>query len=293
MRFLKGHGTGNDFVVLPDPDGALTLTPELARSLCDRRFGIGADGVLRVVRTARADTGFDAEQAGRAEWFMDHHNADGSTAEMCGNGIRLYARYLAGAGLAPPGSHVIATRGGLRTVTIPVGGGDVTVDMGPPVLAPARGAATGTTQTATLGGTRVSGIAVSMGNPHLVCAVEDVRSFDLTAPLTVSDEAFPDGVNLEIFEWTSHEVPPSPPAGDPLSVRGSVRMRVLERGVGETLSCGTGACAVAVVALERPGSALEVDVPGGRLVVTWTDRTLLLRGPAQIVAEGTWCGVVT
>src|SRR5687768_2356819 len=99
MRFAKGHGTGNDFVVLPDADGALPLTPALVAALCDRRRGIGADGVLRVVRTAAHP---DAEaSADVAEWFMDYWNADGSHAEMCGNGVRVYARFLVEAGLAP------------------------------------------------------------------------------------------------------------------------------------------------------------------------------------------------
>lgn len=273
VRFLKGHGTGNDFVVVPDPDGALTLTPELVRRLCDRRFGVGADGVLRVVRTACADTGLEPAVADAAEWFMDHHNADGSTAEMCGNGIRLYARYLVEAGLVEPGSHLVATRGGTKTVEIPADGGDVRVDMGPPVPLPLTGVATGSVESAVLGGQEFSGVAVSMGNPHLVCRVQDVPAVELTAPLKLSAEAFPDGVNVEFFEWVN---------------QGRVRMRVLERGVGETLSCGTGACAVAVAALGSPGSAVEVDVPGGRLLVEWTDRTMLLSGPAEFVAEGVW-----
>jgi diaminopimelate epimerase len=293
VRFLKGHGTGNDFVVLPDPDGQITLTPQLVRRLCDRRFGIGADGMLRVVRTACADTGLRAGEAAQTEWFMDHHNADGSTAEMCGNGIRLYASYLAEAGLIASGRHQVATRGGIRTVEVPAGGGDVTVDMGPPVVVPPAAGA-GATRSAVVQGRQFIGVPVSMGNPHLVCAASDVAALDLSGPVAASELAFPDGVNVEFFEWVTHEESGAQPpvvADGPLRalpVAGRVRMRVIERGVGETLSCGTGACAVAVAALGGPGRAVEVDVPGGRLLVGWTEQTLLLSGPAVIVAEGTW-----
>lgn len=107
MRFVKGHGTENDFVILPDPDGALDLTGPMVAALCDRRAGIGGDGVLRVVRTKAV-----AGLPGDAEWFMDYRNVDGSIAEMCGNGARVFARYLVDSGLAAPGEFDIATRGG-------------------------------------------------------------------------------------------------------------------------------------------------------------------------------------
>ena len=128
MRFLKGHGTENDFVLLPDADGALDLTPDLVRALCDRRAGLGGDGVLRVVRSAHVP---DADPS--TEWFMDYRNADGSIAEMCGNGVRVYARYLVHAGLAEPGHLRLATRGGVKDVDVPPYG-DVSVDMGPAVV---------------------------------------------------------------------------------------------------------------------------------------------------------------
>src|SRR3954470_18688298 len=127
LRYVKGHGTANDFVVLPDPDADLDLTPELVRALCDRRTGLGADGVLRVVRTD-CMPGHIADDPD-ARWFMDYRNADGSSAEMCGNGIRVFARYLIEAGYAAPGALRIATRDGIKAVEIgPTG--DVTVDMG-------------------------------------------------------------------------------------------------------------------------------------------------------------------
>ncbi len=127
MRFVKGHGTENDFVILPDPDGVLDLTPEAVARLCDRRAGIGADGVLRVVRTKATEHEADAE------WFMDYRNADGGVAEMCGNGIRVFARYLVDVDLAAPGEWDVATRAGLRRVTLGASG-DVSVDMGLPEL---------------------------------------------------------------------------------------------------------------------------------------------------------------
>jgi diaminopimelate epimerase len=270
LRFAKGHGTENDFVVLPDPDGELDLDAALVRALCDRRAGLGADGVLRVVRTAAAGI----ESAGQAEWFMDYRNADGSIAEMCGNGIRLFGRYLVQAGLAAPGTLPIATRGGVKTVTVPAEG-DVVVDMGPPVF-------TGES-VATLSGRPYPGVAISMGNPHLVCAVATpVAGFDLTRTPDVDAAAFPDGVNVELVNAVSGP----PPAGADLHVT----MRVHERGVGETRSCGTGATAVGAATLRAAGRAtgtVAVDVPGGRVLVTVTDQTSLLAGPAVLVAEGT------
>jgi len=265
VEFAKGHGTGNDFVLLPDPDGALDLTSSLVRALCDRRQGIGGDGVLRVVRAAKHPEG--AAMAGDAEWFMDYWNADGSVAEMCGNGSRVFARYLVSHGLAPPGAWTLATRAGAKAVR--VGDvGDVTVDMGPPEFL--------RDSFAVVAGRRLDGVGVSMGNPHLVCGVgaADLAAADLVTAPKYDPAVFPDGVNVELVT----------PVG-----RGHVRMRVHERGSGETASCGTGACAVAAVALRDAGEssgAVTVDVPGGRLTVTLDGRTSWLAGPAVIVAEG-------
>jgi diaminopimelate epimerase len=276
LPFVKGHGTGNDFVVLPDADGLLDLTPELIRRLCDRRFGIGGDGVLRVVRSRHVpgvdDPAMDAGDEGVTpvpEWFMDYHNADGSIAEMCGNGVRVYARFLVASGWAQPGRLVLATRGGHKAVEVEASG-DVRVDMGPPEVLGEAGAR--------FGDREAVGCAVSMGNPHLVTRVADLdelRRLDLTAPVVGDPDVFPTGVNLEFVV----EAPD-----------GSLEMRVHERGVGETLSCGTGACAVAVAAMGVPGPAREVRVPGGRLLVEWTEESVFLSGPAELVAEGRWCG---
>ncbi|MQA94185.1 MAG: diaminopimelate epimerase [Streptosporangiales bacterium] len=263
MRFAKGHGTENDFVILPDPDGALEPTPGLVAALCDRRAGIGADGVLRVVRTKAVPE--VAGQAGEAEWFMDYRNADGSLAEMCGNGVRVFARYLVREGFVAPGEHRFATRGGPRVVTVP-GDGDVTADMGrPEVYGPGM---------AEFGGRTFPGLRVSLGNPHLACLVDEpLEAFDLSAPPLLDPAEFPDGGNVELVHA----------AGD------AVAMRVHERGSGETRSCGTGAVAAAVAAAATAGRATgewAVTVPGGRLTVTLTGRTSLLTGPAVIVADG-------
>jgi diaminopimelate epimerase len=262
MRFLKGHGTENDFVILPDPDGALDLTPSLVAALCDRRSGIGADGVLRVVRANRIDGAPDPA----AEWFMDYRNSDGGVAEMCGNGLRVFARYLVDAGLAAPGDLAVATRAGTRDVRI-AAGGDVRVDMGRPlVLGPGKAHAAGRTR---------AGLRVTVGNPHLACPVtEPVAGLDLSREPGLDPSAFPDGANVELFR----------PLGD-----GRIEMRVYERGSGETRSCGTGAVAVAAAAAHAAGRATgtwDIRVPGGTLSVLLERDTSFLSGPAVLVAEG-------
>jgi diaminopimelate epimerase len=264
MRFAKGHGTGNDFVVVPDIDGGLNLTPELVRALCDRHFGIGADGVLRVVRSVAA--GVDQP----AEWFMDYRNADGSQAEMCGNGIRVFARYLIDEGLAEGPELAVATRAGLRTVRADADG-QFTVDMGPlEVLGE------GAVQA---GGQLLAGVAISVGNPHLACVVDQpLEAIDLGSP-RVLGHAGRGSVNVEVVRVVGAR---------------EIAMRVHERGSGLTLSCGTGAVAAAVAAAwsagERPAGWLAepwtVHVPGGTLTVTLTATASLLAGPAEIVARG-------
>lgn len=275
MRFVKGHGTENDFVILPDPDGVLDLTPEAVVRLCDRRAGIGGDGVLRVVRTKAAGRVAPAlneaglGDAADAEWFMDYRNADGGIAEMCGNGIRVFARYLVDAGLAAPGEWNVATRAGLRRVALGASG-DVSVDMGPAdLLGPAE---------ATVAGTVYRGERVSVGNPHLACRVDGpVAALDLSRPPGFDPGVFPDGVNVEFFRTVGER---------------HLEMRVYERGSGETRSCGTGTVAVAAVAARSAGgtgggpSEWTVDVPGGRVTVAFEDGTSRLTGPAVLVAEG-------
>jgi diaminopimelate epimerase len=266
MRFVKGHGTENDFVILPDPDGALDLAPETVARLCDRRAGIGADGVLRVVRAKAADDPAAAALAGEAEWFMDYRNADGSVAEMCGNGVRVFARYLVDSGLAAPGEWDLATRAGLRRVALS-DTGDVSVDMGPPEYL-------GTGQ-ASIAGRVYEGERISMGNPHLACPItEPVAGLDLSRPPDFDPAAFPNGVNVEFYR----------PVADH-----RLEMRVHERGSGETRSCGTGMVAVAASAASREGAATgewTVVGPGGAVAVTLDGRTSHLRGPAVLVASG-------
>ncbi|GAA1543280.1 diaminopimelate epimerase [Actinomadura kijaniata] len=267
MRFVKGHGTENDFVILPDPDGSLELTPEMVARLCDRRAGIGADGVLRVVRAKAAGVPGVADTD--AEWFMDYRNADGSVAEMCGNGVRVFARYLVEAGLAAPGEWDLATRAGLRRVVLGATG-DVRVDMGAP-----RHLGAGE---ASVGGETFTGERVSMGNPHLACRVDaPVAALDLTRAPDFDPAVFPEGVNVEFFRQVGDR---------------HLEMRVYERGSGETRSCGTGTVAAAVAAAvgETGGAPSRgewtVDVPGGRLTVLLDGETSHLCGPAVLVADG-------
>ncbi len=264
MRFLKGHGTENDFVILPDPDGVVDVSATLVARICDRRAGLGADGVLRVMRTKQSDE--VADQAAAAEWFMDYRNADGSMAEMCGNGVRVFARYLIDTGAVSAQEFEIATRGGLRRIRVEPNG-DITVDMGKPVVSGES--------VASVGGQEYTGLRVDMGNPHLACAIGDpVVQLDLTHQPGFDTGVFPAGVNIELFN----------PVGTSRAV-----MRVFERGSGETRSCGTGAVATAVAAANLSGDTTgtwPIEVLGGTLTVTLDEETSYLSGPAAIVASG-------
>ena len=272
MRFAKGHGTGNDFIVVPDLDDRLELGPDVVRRLCDRRTGIGADGLLRVVASVQVrEVTSQAQDGGSAApWFMDYRNSDGSFAEMCGNGIRVFARYLLNHGLETGPELTIETRAGVRVVREEPDG-TLTADMGAVTV--------GRAGWAVISGRRYTGHAVTVGNPHLVCLVGKLlEDIDLTEPPEVDTAMFPDGVNVEVARTVGDH---------------AIEMRVHERGSGETLSCGTGAVAAAAAAAaavgEWPGTGSppwHVDVPGGRLVVAPSTTTSLLTGPAVIVAEG-------
>jgi diaminopimelate epimerase len=282
LDFLKGHGTGNDFVVLPDPSADIDLTPDLVRALADRHRGIGADGVIRVATTgALVSRGVIPEApagVGEDDWFMDYRNADGSVAEMCGNGVRVFGHVLAGLGV--PGTAegtpvTIGTRAGRRVLTVHSVDGDladVSVDMGTPVV--------GGASSATLAGENYRGLAVDMGNPHLACVVpgltpDALAALDVACQPTWDPADFPAGVNLELLT----------PLAD-----GAVHMRVHERGVGETLSCGTGTVAAAVAALRDAGKGagvVDVHVPGGVVRVTVTADGSELRGPSRLVFRST------
>jgi diaminopimelate epimerase len=287
MRFAKGHGTENDFVILVDPDGEQGLSPGLAARLCDRRAGIGADGVLRAVRTTAlagaaeipgtgtqaGETGGGSATAGNGsgpraapEWFMDYRNSDGSPAEMCGNGLRVFAMHLAGRGLASGPVFTVATRCGNRRVRLH-DDGSVTAEMGAvSVLGPGR---------AVVGGVTRDGVRISLGNPHLACLVDTpLDGFDLAGPPRLDPAQFPEGGNVELVRVTGP---------------GEAQMRVHERGSGETRSCGTGAVAAAAAAAAAAGqdhATWQVSLPGGRLTVTLEPGAAWLTGPAVIVAEG-------
>lgn len=264
MRFLKGHGTENDFVILPDPGGEVDLSASLVAKICDRRAGIGADGVLRVAPTKQSPE--VAGQAAAAEWFMDYRNSDGSMAEMCGNGVRVFARYLVDAGLVHGTEFGVATRGGVRRVRVEPNG-DITVDMGKPSV---HGEST-----ASVGGQEYTGLHVDMGNPHLACSIGDpVAQLDLNHQPGFDTGVFPAGVNIELFN----------PVGTSRAV-----MRVYERGSGETRACGTGAVATAVAAAALTGDTTgtwTIEVLGGTLTVILDEDTSYLSGPAVIIASG-------
>ncbi|HEU0214847.1 MAG TPA: diaminopimelate epimerase [Jiangellaceae bacterium] len=272
VPFVKGHGTENDFVLLPDPDGTrhADLDAGTVRRLTDRYTGVGGDGVIRVVRSRDLTAGQDI--AAEAEWFMDYRNADGSVAEMCGNGVRVIARYLWATGLATGQELAIGTRGGVRMVRQQPDG-SVTAEMGRPQhVRPAV-----PVQVA-VGDGAWPAEAVFVPNPHAVVFVDALDDAGrLLEPPTVTPESvFPDGANVEFVVGRGDR---------------HIALRVWERGVGETRSCGTGVCAAAWAAMRRddaaPGTSCTVDVPGGRLVVTErADGVLLLTGPAVLGLAG-------
>lgn len=279
LPFVKGHGTENDFVLVPDPTGALDLTPTAAAALANRRSGIGGDGVIRVVPTERAPEPEVSAQADEAQWFMDYRNADGSLSEMCGNGTRVFAAYLRHAGLETRDEFAIATRAGVKRVRFE--GDLIAVDLGPwSLIEPETAERDGFDALVHLGeGDPYSALSVDLGNPHTVVALPenvDLTEVDLTAAPAVHPVP-PHGTNVEIVR----------PMGP-----GHIALRVHERGVGETRSCGTGACAAAIATSFWAGSiATEptwlVDVPGGQLRVRLTPGGgVELAGPAVLVAEG-------
>ncbi|MEW1955915.1 diaminopimelate epimerase [Terrabacter sp. NPDC080008] len=277
-RFTKGHGTENDFVLVPDLEGTLELTPAQVQRIADRHAGLGADGVIRVVRTALSTDESVRAQSREAEWFMDYRNADGSLAEMCGNGTRVFADYLRREGLAFGRQFTIATRAGIKTVRVVEEG--YAVDLGPWRLADEAAArADGfDVMVRPRHGKPVPALSLDLGNPHAVVMLPEgieLEHLDLTAAPEVQPEQL-DGVNVEFVRAVGP---------------GHIAMRVHERGVGETRSCGTGAAAAALAT--RFWSGVEdlepwtVDVPGGRLTVTpLPGQRVELAGPAALVADG-------
>lgn len=266
MRFTKYQGIGNDFVMIADPSDALTLDQDLVRRLCDRRFGIGGDGVIRVA-------------PGRAEgdFLMDYVNSDGSEGEMCGNGIRCLALFARDEGMTDKDELLIETGAGLKRVEVK--GDVVRADMGPPVFAAENipveldGADPLHAKLQTDQG-MIEAACLSMGNPHAVLFVDD----PLTAPVTTlgpvleNHPSFPNKVNVEFAT---------------VETRDRIAMRVWERGSGETLACGTGACAVAVAArvLANCDPKMTIALPGGELEVEWQgsvedESPVYMTGPA-------------
>lgn len=284
LKFTKGQGTGNDFVLFADPDGQTSLSPAQIRAVCDRHFGVGGDGIIRAVRSRHLPEGAAAlAEDDAAEWFMDYWNADGTPSEMCGNGIRVYARFLIDHGLVtlePGETLAIGTRGGVRDVQRNLTGFQVDLgrwrlDGGEPLVR-ARDLAVAR-----------PGLGINVGNPHVVVALADDGELD-AADLTVIPILDPepaDGANIEFV------VPHEPLVVDGV---GHIRMRVHERGSGETLSCGTGAAAAALATRHWAGPGApnqwRVEVPGGvvgvRMFPTEDGEHVSLSGPAELVFDG-------
>jgi diaminopimelate epimerase len=273
LSFVKYHGLGNDFILVdnrhsPEP----IVTPEQAEKLCDRHFGIGADGVI-----------FALPGQNGTDYTMRIYNSDGSEPEMCGNGIRCMARFLGDLeGEQAKSSYTVHTLAGLITPKLEANG-QITVDMGCPRLAPAQipttlggGGDTVVAQTLEVGGQVWSVTCVSMGNPHCMTFVEDVATIDLEkiGPLFEHHVAFPQRTNTEFVEVVS---------------RNYLKMRVWERGAGITLACGTGACATLVAAVlnDKADRICTIELPGGPLKIEWaSDNRIFMTGPAERVFAG-------
>jgi diaminopimelate epimerase len=284
INFTKGHGTGNDFVLVLDLDGQLQLTPKQIAKICDRHFGIGADGFIRVVRTEHSpEVAHLLNEAPEAEWFMDYYNADGSSAEMCGNGSRVFARYLTEnnlVSLEDSQTLSIATRAGVKDLQRNMAG--FAVDMGRWKL--------GSDEILVRAGhldVARPGLSIGVGNPHVVVALADLdemKALNLhQAPqLEPNPEA---GANVEFV------VPEDPMIKNGV---GYISMRVFERGVGETLSCGTGICAAALATRHWAGAGApntwQVTVAGGtlgvRMFATEDGEHVGLSGAAVLNFEG-------
>ena len=251
-----GHGTENDFVIFFDPGEEFSITTAQTAAICNRESGIGADGLIRITKP-------------EGKWFMDYRNADGSLAEMCGNGIRVMARYLVERGHQPEGIFAINTRDGMKHLRVPATG-DISVNMGQVTDEDEE-------ITAAVEDKIWNGFHISVGNPHAVVFVEkieDVGSLAI-APVVRPKEIYPEGVNVEFVEiMDNHEI----------------KMRVHERGSGETRSCGTGTCAVALAATKFKNEKLPVQwviyPPGGRLVVDIDGHSnATLTGPAVLIGD--------
>ena len=272
VPYRKGHGTGNEFILVNGLDGYFadpeSVTPKIAQNICNREHGLGADGILRVAKASE----FDIDDA---QYFMDYTNADGSKSATCGNGLRVFARYLVEAGLENRGQFTIGTRAGTVTVAISETDTDFTniaVTMGRVSLGPMD--VTVHTETGSWPAVGIAGM-----NNHAISVVDDISDAGALdeIPTALPAGTYPDGVNFEFIQTKSPT---------------HIAMRTHERGVGETLSCGSGSCAAAYVHatsnhLNDPWT-VQVDVLGGTVYVdSDTDGILTLRGPAVFVSEGT------
>ncbi|HEY5506753.1 MAG TPA: diaminopimelate epimerase [Coriobacteriia bacterium] len=275
LHFTKMHGAGNDFIVIEDLDEDWDFDELAVQVFCDRHFGIGADGMI-LVRAATDPA---------ADFYMLYINADGSVAEMCGNGIRCFARHLVDNGLAEGDTIAVQTLGGIRKIEVirdEYGEFEAArVDMGAPVLAAADIPTTlpgdpviDRTVSTKLGDVTVT--CVSMGNPHAIIWVDDADAAPVLTmgPLVETAAAFPNKTNVEFAQVIDTE---------------NIRLRVWERGVGETLACGTGACATLVAAAltGRTGRSATIELPGGELEIEWAaDDHVFMTGPAEVTFEG-------
>jgi diaminopimelate epimerase len=256
MIATYGHGTHNDFLILFDPDDQLTISAEQVAAMCNRSAGIGADGLIRIIKND-------------GKWFMDYRNADGSIAEMCGNGIRVMARYLVAKGHQRVGIFAIDTRAGIKHLRVPADD-DISVNMGKVYDEMEQ-------VSASVNGTTYSGFNINVGNPHAVVFTDDLSSLGSleTAPTVTPAGSYPEGVNVEFVEITAAN---------------EAKMRVHERGSGETQSCGTGTCAVALAATMKSGQQLPsrwvIYPPGGRLIVDIDGHSnATLTGPAELIKD--------
>lgn len=279
ISFTKGHGTKNDFVLVPALDGAPELDTDEVVFLADRRGGVGGDGVIRVVPVDHAPQDV-REAAGDARWFMDYRNQDGSIGEMCGNGTRVFAQYLLAHNLESGTAFDIATRAGVKRMTVVANGFEVDLGVWRLTREPEADEHGADSVVQAVGAPDpLPALSVDLGNPHTVVALPpefDLSTLDLTHQPRV-DPAPEHGSNVEFVR-----------AVEP----GHIAMRVHERGVGETQSCGTGAAAAVLATwwwAGRPADHLDwrVDVPGGQLGVRIAGDHVLLSGPAQLVADGT------
>jgi len=270
LKFTKMHGAGNDFVVIDGIRQSVSLSPEQIRLLADRHFGVGCDQLLLVEKARRDDADF------RYRIF----NADGGEVEQCGNGARCFVRFVHEKKLTGKKEIVVETRSGLISPRLE-DDGRVTVNMGAPIFDPARIPFTSDSdavmQPLDIDGRTVQITAVSMGNPHAVQVVDDVENAPVTSlgPLIERHARFPKRVNAGFMQILD---------------RGHIRLRVYERGAGETLSCGTGACAAVVAGICRGvlDDTVHVATRGGALTIHWAgaQSPVLLTGPAVTVFEG-------